>query len=198
MLYLGLGLAAAPCYGQSEARAEQLLFPGDAVRITVWEEDELSGEYIVTEDGTINHPLYRHVEVGGQTLRIARERVREFLLRFEQHPEFVIEPLLRISIGGEIMRPDLYRFPPHTTVAEAVAQAGGVTERGDLRNARLMRAGEEHVIDLTTPNRGLAASPISSGDHVQVYPRRNVVRDYIAPLSSVLSFGLTLYNVLFN
>src|SRR4051812_15189440 len=66
-----------------------ILAPGDSVRVVVWRKPEMSGDFIVAPDGSITHPLYRSVRVGGVPFATAEANVRTFLARFEQDPQFV-------------------------------------------------------------------------------------------------------------
>lgn len=178
----------------SAARSQQLplgtdapvLGPGDVVRITVWRNKELSGEFEVAADSSIRHPLYRQVRVAGIPLPSAEARIRSFLERFEANPEFVIEPLFRVAVGGEVRQPDLYAFRPEVTLVQAVALAGGPTADGRLDRVRLIRSGGgETVLDLTRPETGVGQVPIRSGDQIVVERRQRLFRDFIAPAASV-------------
>jgi protein involved in polysaccharide export with SLBB domain len=112
--------------------------------------------------------------------------VRTFLARYETNPSFVISPLLRVFVGGEVRLPSVYTLPPRTTVAQAVAQAGGATERGRLDRVRVRRQKDVILVDLTRPD-GAAPTEIRSGDQVTVERTRSVLRDYLGPASSVIA-----------
>ena len=120
--------------GQSSAAATATsattLNPGDVVRITVWRKPELSGDFVVARDGTLSHPLLREVHVTGIPVELVDARIREFLTTLEANPQFVIEPLLRVAVSGEVRTPNLYNLRPETSISQAVAVAGGTTERG--------------------------------------------------------------------
>jgi protein involved in polysaccharide export with SLBB domain len=191
LLCVASGLSA-----QSENGGGTVLRPGDAVRITVWRQPELSGEFTISESGTITHPLYRELVVTGVPLDDARRRVHDYLSRLESNPQFVVEPLLRVSVGGEVRQPSLYRLTPETSIAEAVAMAGGATERGRMERVRLFRGGEVMVVDLTSPRAGLAQEPIRSGDQIFVDRKTSLFRDYIAPAGGVVAALATLLNIL--
>lgn len=196
MLFLGLlpiGAAAQAGPAQGSASAIEA---GDAVLITVWQNPDLSGEFSIMEDGTIAHPLFREVQVAGLPLPAVEARIRERLGRVETNPQFVVEPLLRVSVGGEVRQPSLYRLPPTTTIAEAVALAGGASERARLDRVRLFRGGEEITVDLTSPEAGLAQTPIASGDQIFVDRRTSIFRDYIAPAGSITAALVSLVSVL--
>jgi len=162
------------------------LAPGDMVRITVWRKAELSGEFIVTGTGAIAHPLYREVRVTGIPLTAVETRLRVLLEKYEANPQFVVEPLLRVAVGGEVRLPNLYNLPPETSVSQAVALAGGATERGHRDRLRLMRAGSDMMVDLKRADITGAGMPIRSGDQITVERTTAVFRDYIAPTIGVL------------
>jgi len=182
---------------QAQQPVEAVLQPGDAVRITVWRNPELSGEFPLAADGSILHPLYRELRVIGLPYSRVEAEVRALLARYDaENPQFVIEPLLQVSVGGEVRQPNLYRLPPETTIAQAVALAGGATDRGRLDRVRLFRGGEEIRIDLTRPEAGLAQEPIRSGDQLYVDRKVSIWREYIAPGGSITAAIVTLIGVL--
>jgi protein involved in polysaccharide export with SLBB domain len=184
---LALCMIGIPLHAQTVSTdgGEAVLQPGDVVRITVWRKPELSGELVVATDSSLKHPLFQEVKVGGVPLAIAKERLREFLVRYESDPQFVIEPLFRVGVGGEVRSPNLYSWPRETTIAQAIALAGGPTERGRLDRILLIRDGRTVKIDLTNPASGWANAPIHSGDRIGVARRRDLLRDYAAPVASV-------------
>jgi polysaccharide export outer membrane protein len=177
---------------QAPDTAQTVLHPGDAVKITVWRQAELSGEFPIADDGTIVHPLYRDVKVTGMPISAATVQVQDYLSRLQANPQFVVQPLLRVSVGGEVRQPSLYRLPPATSIAEAVALAGGATDLGRLNRVRLFRGGREVRVDLTSPESGLAQAPIRSGDQIFVDRKVNVFREYIAPAGSIASAFISL------
>ena len=192
MLWLGL----LPLSAAAQTEAERALEAGDAVLIEVWQNPELSGEFSILENGGISHPLLRDVEVAGLPMAGVEARIRERYERLETNPQFVVQPLLRVSVGGEVRQPSLYRLPPTTTIAEAVALAGGASERARLDRVRLFRGGEEIAVDMTSPEAGLAQTPISSGDQIFVDRRTSIFRDYIAPAGSITAALVSLVSVL--
>jgi protein involved in polysaccharide export with SLBB domain len=172
------------------------LSPGDVVRITVWRKPEMSGEYVVTADGRIAHPLYREVQVAGAPLAVAEAKVKTLLEKYEANPQFVIEPLLRIAVGGEVRQPNLYTLRPETSVSQAVALAGGPTERGRRDRLRLIRGDREMVIDLRRVDATGAGMPIQSGDQIVVERDRAVFRDLISPVVTVLGATAAVVSVI--
>ena len=166
--------------------ASARIAPGDVLRITVWRKPEFSGDFPVAPDGSITHPLYRELKVAGLPFNAVEDVLRNFLSRFEANPSFVVSPLLRVFVGGEVRLPSVYTLPPRTTVAQAVAQAGGATERGRLDQVRVRRQDNVVVVDLTRPD-GAVPPEIHSGDQIIVGRSRSFLRDYLGPASSVIA-----------
>jgi polysaccharide export outer membrane protein len=184
---------AAPAHAQS---GEVVGFsPGDVVRISVWRQPELSGEFYIMSDGTIVHPLYRGVKVTGIPFTDVEARIRALLAQYEATPQFVIEPLLRIAVGGEVGNPNLYTVPPETTIAQAVALAGGPTQAAKLGSVRLLRGGRELSVDLRQPHTGAAASPVRSGDQIYIDRTGSFIRDVLVPLSAVTAAVASIISI---
>lgn len=194
-LLLPAGLLAQ---SPSVAPGAAVLSPGDAVQITVWRNPELSGEFQIGADSTIQHPLYHAIKVAGVPIPVAEERVRTFLQTLQTTPQFVMRPLFRVAVTGEVRQPNLYTLPPSVTIAEAVVRAGGITERGRLNRVKLVRDGEVAWIDLSDPHSAMAQSPIHSGDQITVERKTSFFRDYIVPAASVTAAIGTIVNILRN
>lgn len=176
--------------------AAPVLAAGDVIRITVWQRPELSGEFTVSGDGSLGHPLYRDgPKVVGLPVTEIDGRVRTFLTTFLARPQFLVEPLLRVNVTGAVREPKLYVLPPATSIAQAIAQAGGVTERGRRDRVRLIRQARVSAIDLTRPGSQLASAPIRSGDEIVVEQDRAFFRDVFAPAMAVLGAVAAIANV---
>ena len=173
-----------------------VLRAGDVVRITVWRLPELSGEFTVAANGALAHPLYRAVPVAGVPLGEVESRMRDFLRRFDPEPQLVLEPLLRVAIGGEVDRPNVYTLRPETTILEALALAGGPTQQGRRDRVLLVRASRSITVDLSRPESGAGRLPIRSGDELVVERRRSVFKEYIAPALTVGGATAAIANVI--
>jgi len=199
VVFTAPALAQAPATGSAS-----MLAPGDSVRVVVWRRPEFSGDFVVAPNGTITHPLYRSVTVGGVPFATAEANLRRFLSRFEENPEFVMEPLVRVSVSGEVDRPRVYALRPETTIAEAVGVAGGATRDGNRDRVRVLRTEtggqtREFAINLNDPETGAGGTPILSGDQILVDRKRNFLRDIVLPalgvIGSVASIALLVDRV---
>jgi polysaccharide biosynthesis/export protein len=184
-----------------DSRAEQVtLAPGDSVRVVVWRKPEMSGDFIVAPDGSITHPLYQTVRVGGVPFPTAEANLRAFLARFEQDPQFVLEPLMRIAVSGEVERPAVFAVRPETSIAEAVAQAGGPNPNGKRDQVRVLRreAGgrqREFFVNLLDPEGSSATVRVHSGDQIVVDRRKSFFHDIFLPALSVVGSAASIYIV---
>ena len=172
LLLLCAASAAAPAAAQDTTTAVR---PADVIRLSVWRQTEFTGEFPIAQDGTILHPLLSTVRVVGRTRDQVRAQLREVLLQYERDPQFVFDYLYRVGVTGEVRLPNLYPLPPETTIAQAVAAAGGVAEFGRLDKVRLIRGGREVILNLRDPSPEVSETakalslnvgkhPVSCGD----------------------------------
>ncbi|HEU5209571.1 MAG TPA: SLBB domain-containing protein [Longimicrobiales bacterium] len=154
---------------------------GDHVRLTVWGNPALSGEFEIGEGGMVIHPLYREIQLAGMTLPEAESAFRQIVLRFETNPKLIVEPMFRIAVTGEVRAPNIYTVSPYTTVPEAVAQAGGPTEDAKVSEARLLRNGREIEVDLRLPQTELSNLHLRSGDQIILDRQRHWWRNGVGP-----------------
>jgi len=181
---------AGPLFAQDAA----VLAPGDVLRITVFRKPELSGEMEVGQDGSLLHPLYREVRVGGLTDAQLDARLREFLLRYEAEPRFLYEPLVRVTVGGEVRQPVQGLMRPTTTAYQAVVAAGGGTAQARMDRVVLLRDGVGRTLDLS-PESTDGRLPVRSGDVLVVQRRPPGVREYLAPVASVVAAIAAIINL---
>lgn len=198
LLFLAVaGVLPAPL--RAQAADDLVIQPGDAVQITVWRKPEFSGEFSVAANGAVDHPLYQDVVLAGVPMAVARQRLRDFLSTWETDPRFVVKPLFRVAVGGEVTKPDLYALAPETTIIQAVARAGGVTARGRLTRVRVLRAGADFTVDLTRSDSPLARTTVRSGDQIVVEQRGSeTFRQYIAPAGTFAMAAVSLLSLLFR
>tara|TARA_Y100000588_G_scaffold365716_1_gene430688 strand:- start:76 stop:687 length:612 start_codon:yes stop_codon:yes gene_type:complete len=177
-LALGLVLAFAgnSLSGQTGAvsgiaSVEDVIRPGDVVRLTVLRQAELSGEFPVNQFSTVVLPLLGEYDVTRESNRSLREKViRDLqLIRSVRGIELVV--LRRVRVVGEVNQPGVYQLDPTMNVADAVANARGRTELGEEGKVVLRRGGQVVDADLRL-DMSISESEILSGDEIFV-PRRS-------------------------
>lgn len=118
------------------------LGPGDKLRVTVYGEEDLSGEFEVGSAGEISLPLIGAVRAADLTLRgfasLAELRLREGYLK---HPRVSVEVInyRPIYVLGEVKNPGVYEYVNHMTVLQAVVLAGGYSYRANEDKVKIVR-----------------------------------------------------------
>ena len=151
-LILGMGSLAgcaatpAPCAtaaAPETAVAGYRLGPGDLVRVIVFRQPDISGEFRLDGDGDLALPLAGEIRAGRLTTREleqaigARLRDANYLL----NPQVSIQVLTYrpFYIVGEIRRPGEYEYQNGMTLINAVALAGGYSHRAKAAAATIER-----------------------------------------------------------
>jgi polysaccharide export outer membrane protein len=124
--------------GDTAAAPEYKLGPGDAIKVQVYQNPDLSVEARVSESGSISYPLVGSVPVGGMSIGAAERRIEQALKAKDilKQPQVNIVLLQvrgnQVSVLGQVQKPG--RFPLETMnvrVSDMLAAAGGVTPGGD-------------------------------------------------------------------
>lgn len=165
---------------------QSTLRPGDLIRIQVYREESLDGEFLVDEQGFVVLPLIGEFQVNGVPVRELRDRLLEAYREHLRNPSIVITPLRRVSVLGDVQRPGLYALDPTVTLVGAVAMAGGATPTGDLRRIRILRDGEV-LRQRVEPGATLAVADVRSGDQIYVDRRSWFERNSTFIVSTTLS-----------
>lgn len=170
----GAGIAATvqpdPAGAAAPGLTDYRLGPGDKIRLTVYDEQGLTGEYIVSAHGTISVPLIGDFPANGETISDLREalaaRLAKGILNDPKVAAEVVE-YRPFYILGEVNKPGQYPYSVGLTVYSAVATAQGFTYRANTRNVLVTHAGETTETRL----RISAATRIMPGDTVRVLER---------------------------
>lgn len=148
---------------------EYRLGPGDQLRITVFNEAELTGPYVVGSQGSIAYPLVGDVHAAGLTVQEFSDSLQEALATYIRQPNVSVEVAnyRPFFILGEVQRPGTYPYSASLTVPNAVATAGGFTYRANRNRVFIRHANEtdERSYPLTI------ATPVLPGDTVRIGER---------------------------
>lgn len=134
----------------------QQLGAGDVLEIRVTDQDELTGEYEVGEDGQIRFPWIGSVEVAGRTRGEIGQAIEASLadgwLRQPQVSVRVLERQNReVSVLGQVNEPGSFPFKERLTLVQAISLAGGFNPLAQTRKVQLTRetaqGRETYVID---------------------------------------------------
>lgn len=175
-------------------RSVGVLRPGDALKIAVWREKELSGEYLIDARGLVQIPGLGDIVVAGLTPMEVKARLSEQLVRRGiVAPEISVQPVIRVSVLGEVRSPGLLSVEPGTNLIHLITLAGGPTERANMKAVRVIRAGRPYEVDLQSALSGSSAGRVVlfSNDVVFLDRKRGLTREN-------LSFGLNMLTALLS
>src|SRR5690606_3186883 len=160
-----------------------------------WREPNLSGVFIVKEDGVVVFPRLGELVVTNESPESLRERLLNEYRRYLRNPSIDLIFLRRANIHGAVRNPGLYPLDPTMTIADAVALAGGAISYGQPDKVQLLRDGVVLTTRITQSTR-IADLPIRSGEQIFV-PERNRIERNSGIVASVVSATVSLVIALF-
>ena len=154
----------------SIATSSYKLGSGDRIRLAVFRDETLSGEFTLDGAGNFAMPLLGEVQAGGLTARELEARIRDKLVAEDllRDPQVSIEVLnyRPFYILGEVRAPGSYAYVNGMTVLNAVALAGGFSYRAKQDDFLLQRGGSNVQGAEVTGD-----TPLLPGDIVTVQER---------------------------
>lgn len=151
--------AGAPSISASQANADAMasyqLAPGDKLKVTVFDEPNLTGEYQINVNGAITMPLLADIPAQGLTQDALAQSIRDRLAA----GGYVLQPRVTVDIMGhrpfyilgEVNNPGEYPYAGKLTILQAIAKAGGFTARASKSAVILRRDawGGERMVKLS-------------------------------------------------
>jgi polysaccharide export outer membrane protein len=169
---LGIFLLAliAPAAAQSEK-----LGVGDAIRVTVFQQPDLTTEARISERGTINMPLVGEVKLAGMSQGEAAAAIEKGLKegKYLKHPQVSLAITTvrsrQVSVLGLVARPGRYALDDTSpNVADVIAAAGGIAAGGD-NVVTVLREGKEHKVNVLGKPFALKAGDTVSIERAPVF-----------------------------
>jgi polysaccharide export outer membrane protein len=156
---------------QSDSSSDYRLGSGDKVRISVFNQKDMTDVYQVDGLGRIAFPLIGQIDAGGLTPKQLEQKLMKAL-----SPDYVRNPHVSVVvltarpfyILGEVTKPGSYPYVSGMTVLTAAAQAGGFTYRARESSFDLQRT------DQTGRKKTMEAkpdTPVQPGDVITVNER---------------------------
>ena len=154
----------------NQALAAYRLGSGDQVRVIVFGEEDLSGEFVVDGAGMVSLPLVGEVPAGGKTLQEFRSQVEALL-----SDGYLTDPRVSAEVLnyrpfyslGEVEESGEYPYTDGLTVMNAVARAGGFTYRANTRVVFIKRADTNQEVELPLT----ASVRVMPGDTIRIAER---------------------------
>ncbi|MCG6272391.1 polysaccharide export protein [Vibrio vulnificus] len=176
LLWLGQGMAetldapSSPQLTQKEQRDASLddyhLGTGDKIEIIVYGEDDLSMKLKIGKAGLVNFPYIGEVKLTGRTPSEIETEIEKRL-----RGDYLLNPMVTVNlesfrlfyISGEVEQPNGYEYQPRLTVEQAIAMAGGFTDRADKGDINIRSGSTLELIEDVE-----LTHPVNPGDTVIV------------------------------
>ena len=181
-------------------RSVGALRPGDVLKIAVFRDKELTGEYPIDARGYVQIPGLGVIKAAGLDPTDVTDRLRLALIeRGFARPEISVQPLIRVSVLGEVRSPNVYPVDPGTSLLQLLTVAGGPTDRARLQDTRVIRDGRAFHVDMESALRGSAAGRVVlySNDVVVVGRRRGLTSENLGLTLTAASLVIAILNIAF-
>jgi len=163
-------------------------------------------QYIVRHDGNVELPMLGLVHVAGLSTIEVQEKLSEL------YSVSYIDPFVQVEVTNRrvIVFPGsggaakvIYITNDNTTLMEAIALAGGITERGRAKVVKVMRQTDEgrkvYQIDLSTlAGLKYADMIVQSNDYVYIEPTKQLSREFlkeVTPIVSLITSAILVFSV---
>ena len=152
-------------------RDSNKLGPNDRLRITVFGQPTLTGEYTLDGNGVLAFPLIGNVPASGSTTSELQQKIAAKL-----NPEYLINPSVSAEIVnrrpfyvvGEVQKPGNYAYVSDMTAVNAIAMAGGFTRRARKNDFYIRRLDKDGKVVRIEANVGTV---LQAGDTLEVRER---------------------------
>jgi len=133
--FLMIASLLTPLSGFALESANYRLGAGDEIEILVYDEPDLTVDITINDDGNINFPLIGKISVTGNTATEVQKLIHDGL-----KGDYLLNPSVQVDIvgyrpfyiHGEVKNPGAYPYQPGLNIDQAVALAGGLTERASV------------------------------------------------------------------
>jgi protein involved in polysaccharide export with SLBB domain len=193
-------LPPAPAVRDTIARSVGALRPGDVLKIAVFRDKELTGDYPIDARGYVQIPGLGVIKAAGLEPTEVTDRLRLALIeRGFARPEISVQPLIRVSVLGEVRSPNMYPVDPGTSLLQLLTVAGGPTDRARLQDTRVIRDGHAFRVDMDGGLHGTAAGRVVlySNDVVVVGRKRGLTGENLSLTLTAASLVLAVMNIAF-
>jgi polysaccharide export outer membrane protein len=146
------------------------LAPGDKIKVVVFGEDKLSGEYQIDTGGAVSLPLAGTIEAAGLTKpELEQALTAKLKSEYLRNPKVTVEVVSfrPFYVLGEVSKPGEYQYRSGLNVLSAIAIAGGASYRANNSTVLIQRSGTTEFAEYPQS----PTIPVLPGDVVRVQER---------------------------
>jgi polysaccharide export outer membrane protein len=181
----------------SNESTEYRISQQDILQVSVFQVNDLNSAVQVSQDGNITLPLIGKVQLAGKTTSEAEQiiagKLRQKYLQSPQVSVSVKTYGKRITVSGEVKAPRVLGDDGNTTLSQAIANAGGVSELANGERVHIARSKDQHVQDeifsLDDVQAGKATDPLLKGGDIVVVEQSGT-KVAFKSVSALLPFAL--------
>jgi protein involved in polysaccharide export with SLBB domain len=193
LITLAVSLAASSAaYPQASDPSNAPLKPGDRLLIKIWLDTAFADTVRIDETGAAMLPRLGPIHITDLASRGIADSVRRAYTRVTLTPSIEVTPLRRVTVLGEVKQPATYFMETSTTLREAIALAGGITDIGALKQLIVMRDSSRIAIE-NWQRRADEVSIVRSGDVVWVDREPWLKRNIFSVISGLGVLFTVLY-----
>ena len=147
------------------------LTTGDKVKVTVYNEPDLTGEFQVNGDGNVSFPLAGDIPATGATVSEFQRRLTTKLRHgYVKSPRVSVEvsSYRPVNVIGEVKNAGQYPYRPGLTLNDAIAMAGGYTYRANEHTAYVRHADTSGEATIEIDKQSVTVAP---GDNIRIPER---------------------------
>lgn len=141
----------------------------DKVKVTVYGEPDLSGEFVIDSSGVLAAPYVGQIQVKGMTVREFERayagKLKDAEIMRDPRVTAEVVSFRPIYVLGEVKKPGQYAYVSGMTVQKAVALAEGYTYRASETTAEITRSGRKIKVDVTPQTK------VFPGDEIRIPER---------------------------
>lgn len=179
LLLLWAGALCSPlaAQGSSPLEADELVIKeGDVLKIRVWPDETLSGQFPVELSGKVYLPVIGEFQAAGLKLSVLQRKLRAAYGQAMKEPVVSVTPLFSVGVLGGVNAPGLYAIEPTQNLIDVIIRAGGFTSRAKSDQIRVIRDGRAITYNASTALETGESElfVLQSGDRIVVPERGGV------------------------
>jgi protein involved in polysaccharide export with SLBB domain len=167
----------AEARGVRERLSSGDFYTGDRIVVTLQGDSARVDTLVVHAGRRVSFRTLPDVSLDGVLRAELKDHLTQHVSRYLRNPQITVNPLVRVSVLGEVMRPGFYPLSADVPVSDAIMAAGGPSQTADLAHTVVMRGGKQVISDpdfrgAMQNGRTLDELNLREGDEIVVGRRR--------------------------
>lgn len=196
-LLLVVGLILPPTQAEETSDQGSTFNPGDKVKVMMWRQKDITGEYQISADGNLRMPLVGAVPASGLPVDALVDTLVAYYSAYIKNPQIIVIPMFRVTILGAVKMPGSYWVSGSEKVTDLIAMAGGLGGKAVMEKTKITRGDKVIVVnaaEFLRAGKTLGDIGVQSGDIVVVPRSRWPNWSEWALILSTVALGWSLFN----